>query len=260
MNPSHVVTVGDGFWNLRGALKLGGVINIGTHASLVRRQNGRYLILDACKLEPDARELVDRETDGGERIDAVLHLHPFHTLFAASLHEIYPKAKVYGTARHRERCPTVPWQAETTDQPSLHELFADDLDFMVPRGVDFIPTNQNLHFSSVLAFHRASKTLHVDDTLNYIRLPWPIRVFKRDHLSFHPSLAQVLERRAGAARDFRAWTQELLERTRSVENLVAAHMSTLVGRAPDGPALAERIEIAVRAVDGKLAAHERRWG
>ncbi len=260
MKASHVVPVGDGFWNLRGEMKLGGVIDIGTHASLVRRRNGRYLILDACKLEPEARELVDRETDGGELIDAVLHLHPFHTLFAAALHEIYPKAKLYGTARHRERCPTLPWQPETTDQPSLHQLFADDLDFMVPRGIDFIPSNQSLHFSSVLAFHRASKTLHVDDTLNYIRLPWPIRVIKRDHLSFHPSLSQVLERRAGAARDFRAWTQELLERTRSVENLVAAHMSTLVGRAPDDSPLVRLFEIAIRAIEEKLATHERRWG
>ena len=260
MKASYVVPVGEGFWNLRGKMKIGGVVDIGTHASLVRRQNGRFLLLDACHFEPEVRQFVDLETRGGTEIDAVLHLHPFHTLFARRIHEAYPGAKLYGTARHRERLSDLPWEPQTTDQESLHALFADDLEFTVPRGVDFIPSNENLHFASVLAFHRPSKTLHVDDTLNYVRLPWPLTAWKRDLLSFHPSLSKVLEHRPGAARDFRAWAGELVERARSVENLVAAHTSPLVGRNSRGPALADRIESAARRVEKKLAAHERRWG
>ena len=79
--------------------------------------------------------------------------------------------------------------------------------------VDFISANENVHFSSVLVLHRASKTIHVDDTLMYVRLPRMMGAFGlTDVMSFHPTLPKALEKRAGAARDFRDWTEELTER------------------------------------------------
>jgi hypothetical protein len=255
-----VIQVSDGFWNLRGTLRLAGVVDIGTQASLVRRENGSYVLLDACALEADTRRWVDEQTNRGEAIEAVLHLHPFHTLFVRRLHELYPRARLHGTARHQRMAPDLPWQRERTDEASLHELFAGDLEFSVPRGVDLIPSNERLHFSSVLAFHPRSRTLHVDDTLNYLRLPKLIRPLKEDVLSFHPSLAGVLERRRGAIRAFREWIDELLERTRSVENLCAAHAGVLLGRDNTGPSIRARIENATRGIERKLVAHEARYG
>ncbi len=255
-----VLEIGEGFYNLRGALTVRGVLPIGTQASLVRRKSGGFILLDAIDLDPDARRFVDELTKRGEAVEAVLHLHPFHTLFVQRAHALYPEAKLYGTARHKRLAPELPWEALSTDQAELHALFSDELEFSVPKGVDFIPSNENLHFSSVLAFHRASRTLHVDDTLNYVRLPRPLSIFKKDMLGFHPTLGRVLERRAGAAKDFRAWTRELAERVRTIDNVCAAHTSALLGRKNTGPSVAERVESAIQKVESKLAAHEARFG
>lgn len=259
MPPANVIHVGEGFWNIRGSLKIGGILDVKTHASLVRRKSGGYVLLDACEMDEATSSFIAEETGGGERIEAVLHLHPFHTIFVRALHERYPAVKLYGTARHKRLAPELAWEREETDQQALHALFAEDLDFSVPRGVDFIPSNENLHFSSVLAFHSASKTLHVDDTLCYAKLPAPLSWWKKEMLAFHPSFAKVLERRAGAVRDFRGWTTELVDRVRSVENLCAAHTSVLL-RDAGGPPIAERVADAVRGLEGKLAAHERKYG
>ena len=143
----------------------------------------------------------------------------------------FPQAKLYGTARHVPRLPELPWEALRTEDPELHAMFAEDFDFSVPRGVDFISANENVHFSSVLVLHRASKTIHVDDTLMYVRLPRLMRVVGLpDAMSFHPTLAKALEKRAGAANDFRDWAEELAERWRDAENLCAAHTATLTSR------------------------------
>lgn len=64
----------------------------------------------------------------------------------------------------------------------------------------FVPSTD----ASVLAIHRRSQTLHVDDTLNWEPLPWGAR------LAFHLSLRFVLQSRAGAATDFRVWATELI--------------------------------------------------
>ena len=260
MAKNRVLELGEGFWNIRGTFRIAGLLDIGTQASLVRRKSGGYVVLDACGIDPETRRLIDSKTGGGDAIEAILHLHPFHTMAVQALHEVAPRAKLYGTARHHRLLPELPWQKERTEEAALHALFADDFDFFVPRGVDFIPSDERLHFSSVLALHRASKTLHVDDTLNYVRFPTPIRFVKKDSLAFHPSLSRVLERRAGAARDFRAWAAELVERSRGLENLCAAHTSALLARHRAGPSIAERIESATHAVEKKLAAHERRFG
>lgn len=258
--PSNVIEVADGFWNIRGSYKIAGVYDLGTHASLVRRANGKLVLLDACAIEGEARRWLDEQTRRGEDLEAILHLHPFHTLHVRSVHEAYPRAKLYGTARHHTKLAGLPWEPLLTEDAALHALFRDDLGFSVPRGVDFVPADENLHFASVLAFHHASKTLHVDDTLIYMRLPWPVRLFKTDLTRLHPTLAKVLERRKGAVADFRAWASELVELTRDVKNLCAAHSTTLLAATNTGDSIVARVEAAVRDAEGKLAAHERTYG
>jgi len=251
--------LGHGFYNLRGSFRLLG-IDLKTQASLVRLSGGGFVLLDAIDLDEDQARWLDAMTDGGEALEAVLHLHPFHTVSVRSMHERYPNAKLHGTARHRSKRDDLPWEDLHTDEPELHARYADDLTFTVPRGVELVPANPNVHFSSVLVAHPASKTLHVDDTLIYAKLPKPLRWAKKDTLRFHPTLAKALERRAGAAGDFRAWVHELVDLTADLDQLCAAHTHVLRVERDGGPPIADRIERALGKVDRTLAKHERAYG
>ena len=258
----NLIRIADDFWNIRGSFRIGGVIDVGTQASLVRLANGKFVFLDAYGFDREVREEVDRLTGGGENIQAVLNLHPFHTVHVERLYEMYPQAYLYGTARHRSRFPDLPWEKLNTEDPRLHAQFADDFEFQVPRGVDFISANEHVHFSSVLAYHRSSRTIHVDDTLMYIRLPGPMRAIGLSNVvSFHPTLAKALEKRPGAAQDFRAWATDLARRWPDAENLCAAHTATLTAlQNKQGPSIAARILTALEKVGKVLDAHQKKYG
>lgn len=259
--PPHTLQLADDFWNIRGSFKIGGLIDIGTQSSLVRRANGRFVFLDAYSLPDPVEREVNALTNGGKDIEAILNLHPFHTVHVRKVHAQYPHAKLYGTARHLSRFPELPWESARTEDPELHAMFAEDFDFSVPRGVDFVSANENVHFSSVLVLHRASKTLHVDDTLTYIRLPKAIRrLGPKDTVRFHPTLAKALEKRRGAARDFCTWATELAESWRDAENLCAAHTATLTARKNQGASIHARLLNALDKVSGALKMHERKYG
>jgi hypothetical protein len=257
----NIIEVGDGFWNIRGSFKIGGIIEIGTHASLIRRSNGRFVFLDSYALSGEVERRVLELTNGGKDIEAILNVHPFHTVFARKMHERFPDARLYGTARHLSRFPELPWEAERTEDPALHAMFADDFHFSVPRGVDFISSNENVHFSSVLVLHQASKSIHVDDTLMYIRFPKAARLLGRtDSLTFHPTLGKALQKRAGAARDFRQWAEGLAERWRDAENLCAAHTATLTAAKNRGATIHDRMLEALAKANRTLKAHESKHG
>jgi hypothetical protein len=256
-----IVTVRDGFWNFRGSFKIGGVIDVGTQSALVRLESGRFVLLDSYALSRSARRLVSDQTDGGERLEAVINLHPFHTLHVRTVFRWYPHAVYYGTERHHRMFPDLPWAETCSEDPALHERYGDDFDFSVPRGVDFVSADENVHFSSVLAYHPASKTIYSDDTLMYLRLPQVARWFGLgDSVGFHPTLARALEQRAGAAQDFRTWARELLDHWGAAENLCAAHTAALLATENRGASIGERIASALDRVESTLANHERKYG
>ncbi|MEM7138436.1 MAG: hypothetical protein AAF500_17785 [Myxococcota bacterium] len=254
----RVLQISDGFWNVRGSFKIGGVVDIGTHASLVRRANGKFVWLDAYTLTGDTAREIDALTDGGSAIEAILNLHPFHTVHVRRAHERYPHAKLYGTARHQSKYPELPWESPRTEDAECHALFEEDFAFSVPRGVDFISHNENIHFSSVLAMHKPSNTLHVDDTLMCIKLPKLLGGAHR--VSFHPTLAKALERRAGACADFRAWAKELCDQWEGAAHLCAAHTAALTPGRNGGEPIRVRIERALQKADKTLRAHEAKHG
>ncbi|MEJ2383703.1 MAG: hypothetical protein P8Y54_04815 [Xanthomonadales bacterium] len=258
---NDIITVADGYWNFRGSFRVAGLIDVGTQSALVRLASGRYVLLDSYTLSRAARRLVSEQTDGGEELEAVINLHPFHTVHVRQVHEWYPEAVLYGTARHHERFPDLPWAETRSEDPALHKRYADDFEFTVPRGVDFVSANESVHFSSVLAYHRASRTIYSDDTLMYLRLPQLLRWFGLgDSLSFHPTLAKALERRAGAAQAFRDWAEELIGAWGAAENLCAAHTAALLAAENSGAPIRERLMAALRRVESTLAAHERTFG
>ncbi len=248
-----LIHVADDFWNIRGSFKIFKVVDIGTHASLVRRANGRFVLLDAYTLSGETEQQVRDLTDGGAAVDAILNLHPFHTIHVRRSHEQFPQARLYGTTRHIAKAPDLPWQPEHTDSPALHALF-DEFTFTVPRGVDFISSNENVHFSSVLAIHNASRTLHVDDTLMHTQLPVVGGV------RFHPTLNKALQPRAGAASEFREWAKQFAEQCADVDNLCAAHTRALLKADTQSNTISARILDALERVEGVLQAHEKRHG
>ena len=249
----RVVRIADGFWNIRGSFKVARLVDIGTQASLVRLSSGGFVLLDAYTLRGKvAREVLDL-TDQGRSVEAILNLHPFHTVHVKAVAAQFPGARLYGTARHVARAPDLPWQDLHTDDAELHDQFAEDFAFTVPRGVDFISADERLHFSSVIALHRGSRTLHVDDTLTWVSLPFV------GGLVFHPTLKSVLQRRPGAAAEFRAWADELIALCGDVDHLCTAHTRRLPPSGA-GPTAADRVRQALTRVDKVLVAHEARYG
>ena len=256
----HIRQISSDFWNIRGDFKIAGFVNIGTHASLVRRGNGKFVLLDAYTLQGEVKEQIDAISRNGNDIEAIINLHPFHTIHVRQAHEQYPNAKLYGTQRHIEKFPNLDWQAELSNSDEFADLFADDFEFSVPAGVDFISSNEHLHFSSVLAYHKASKTIHSDDTLMYLQLPGLLGKIMEPEITFHMTLAKTLERRAEAALDFRAWATQLAEQWGGAENLCAAHSAILLGSENQSASIANRILTALKKVENALQLHEKKFG
>lgn len=254
-----ILKISDDFWNIRGEFRVFGVLNIGTQASLVRRSNGKFVLLDAYTLQDNIKQQVDSLTNNGADIEAIINLHPFHTIHVAKAHANYPNAKLYGTQRHLDKLSDLPWQTELTNSNEFASLFSDDFEFSVPRGVDFISNNQNLHFSSVLAYHIASKTIHVDDTLMFFKLPGLLGVLKMPEVSFHMTLSKTLERRKGAADDFRLWVAQIAEQWCDAEVLCAAHSQTLIVK-NGTPSIAAMIMIALQREERTLRHHQNKFG
>jgi hypothetical protein len=256
-----IIAVSEDFWNIRGEFKIGGVVNIGTQASLVRLASGNFLFLDSYAINSTLREEISELVDDTGEIEAIINLHPFHTVHVERMHELYPEARLYGTARHLERFPDLPWEEVRSEDPELHEWYAEDFEFTIPEGVDFISANENVHFSSVMAYHKASDTIHCDDTLMYIVLPRLLRlVGKRDLLSFHPTLSLALEKRPGAAADFRNWAQSLIDDWGDAQNLCAAHSQALLADTNRGGPIRARLQKALARVKLQLKGHELRYG
>lgn len=255
-----VIKISDTFWNFRGVFKLKGLIDIGTHASLVKQKNGRFVLLDAYTFNAEQMAKLDELTNQGELVDAIINLHPFHTIHVKKAHELFPNAKLYGTCRHHERFPELPWEPEMTESVPFAELFADDFCFSVPRGVDFVSPNENLHFASVLAYHPDSKTIHSDDTLMYAPLPGVLKKLKAPEIEFHMTLKWTLERRSGAADEFKQWADDLAKAWYDAQHLCAAHTDVRLADETQTLSVADGIYNALAKVDKVLEAHRRKYG
>lgn len=246
------------FWNIRGAFKVAGLIDLGTHMSLVQRDDGRFIVIDSYAASGPDREEFRKLTAEGEAIDAIINVHPFHTIHCRAMHEFAPKARLFGTRRHRQRAPDLPWMEQLIEEPSTQQMFAGDLEFAVPDGVDFVCENENVHVASVLVRHRSSGIVHVDDTLNVLAAPGPLgRLLPQSRLKFHPLLARALQRRPGAVQDFERWAVGIADRWKETPIVCAAH-SAVRRLSPGG--WHEEILAALSAVEKKLDAHRLRHG
>ncbi len=214
----------ENFWNIRGDFKIAHVINIGTHMSLVRKPDGRFILIDAYEPgEQDRSELMIL-TENGALVDAVLNVHPFHTVHCKFVHETLPHARLIGTQRHHEQKPQLDWDPALIEDVATQQQFGDLFDFSIPAGLEFVPEDESVHASSVLVRHRQSGIVHVDDTLMYLAPPSLIQlVVPRPKLRFHPKLAEALQKRVGAADEFVRWARDLARDWSDTRIVCAAH-------------------------------------
>ena len=252
-----IAQLADGFWRITGEFKVGGLVDLGTQASLVRLENGNFVFLDSYTLPADVHREVLRIVDDAS-VEAILNLHPFHTLHCEWMHAAFPAAKLYGTARHAEHLPKLPWQETRCEDVALAERYGGDFAFSTPEGVPMVCSDENVHFSSVLALHRASGTLHVDDTLVYLSKGPPLSLLPMTgRLSFHPTLKKALNPEAGAADDFREWAIALGIDWADTRRIAAAHNAVLELEQGEFP---ELIGSALGRAKPVLDAHREEYG
>lgn len=248
----------ENFWNLRGPQRVAGVINVGTHMSVVRRTNGRFVVVDAAPLDGAQRDALLSLTDGGTLVDAVVHVHPFHTLNVETLHRLLPSVPIHGTARHRRKVPTVPWAGEPIEAWGADNPLAEVFELSIPDGVDFVCPDERVHVASVLIRHRQSGIVHVDDTLNVMAAPGVLgRVLPQSSLRMHPMLGKALTPRRGAADAYVAWARDLARRWADTPFVCAAHSA--VRELPAG-GFTHEVLAALDRVSPTLQRHRQQHG
>lgn len=248
----------DNFWNLRGVFRVAGVVNIGTHMSLVQRAKGRFVVIDGCALDDAQRDVLMALTGQGAQVEAVVHVHPFHTLHVEATHRLFPAATLYGTARHRLKAPALPWTGPPVEQWGGQHPLADLFELSVPDGVDFVCADEQVHVASVLVRHRKSRIVHVDDTFNVVAAPGALgRLLPQSSLHMHPMLARALTPSAGAADAYAAWARALASRWADTPTVCAAHSA--VRQLPKG-GFAREVTAALDRVAGTLDRHRARHG
>jgi hypothetical protein len=246
------------FWNVRGVYRVAGLLDIGTHMSLMQRPGGRFVVVDGCALDAKQRGAIMALTGHGERVDAVVHVHPFHTMHVEATQRLFPDAALHGTARHRQRFPSLPWSDTPVEDWTPQHPFADVFDLSVPDGVDFVSADERVHVASVLVRHRQSRIVHVDDTFNVIAAPGFLgRMMPASSLRMHPMLARALQPVAGAADAYAGWARALASRWADTRIVCAAHSA--LRQLPDG-GFAGEAEAALDRVSRTLDRHRARYG
>ncbi len=246
------------FWNIRGVHRIGGVLDIGTQMSLVRRADGRFVVVDGCALDAAQRDALLALTGNGREVDAVVHVHPFHTLHVEATQRMFPGAALHGTARHRRQAPGLPWSRTPVEQWGDEHPLSDVFDLSVPDGLQFTCPDERVHTASVLLRHPASGVVHVDDTLNVLAAPgWLGALLPQSSLRMHPLLARALEPVAGAADAYAAWTRALAARWADTRIVCAAHSA--VRHLPEG-GFAREVLAALDKVSDTLDKHRARYG
>ncbi|UJR11218.1 hypothetical protein I4U23_015399 [Adineta vaga] len=227
--------VGSGFWNIRGCYKMfAQKVDIGTHMSIVRLNDGNFVIFDTVELDDHLKEQIDELTDNGHLIEGVIGTHSFHTRSFLDFYKTYPLAAYYGTPRHLRQIPEIPWLG-SLDDCNIRQKWEPDVEMRITAGGEFVnPRHGSSHLMSVFIYHRASKTLHVTDTIMYTDKFKPILRFfgmTRGVIIFHPSIkTHGLHPTADAPLLFRDWMRNMLQDW-PFENLCCAHLDVKLGGA-----------------------------
>ena len=215
-----IVDLGSGFWNIRGTFRIGGVLNIGTQCSLVKLASGRFVFLDSYALSDDIRAKVMALTNDGQDVEAILNVHPFHTVHCAQMAKDFPQAIMYGSSRHQKKIPEVQWSNDLVESEAVAQRYPE-LDFSLSQGVHYISPNEMIHAGSLLVFHPASKSLHVDDT--FMNPPSKLLRAVLPEIMLHPTTKKALKNEPNAGKQYCDWATSLAHEWRDVRHFCAAH-------------------------------------
>jgi len=229
--------IGTNFWNVRAHFPMmKGLVDIGTHMSIIKLSTGKFLVISTVQLNPDLKHEIDTLTNNGADIEAVIATHPFHTLAFPAFYQSYPKAPFYGTPRHMRRQKDIPWAGTVNDPVVMKKWESEGVFMRIPDGGDFVapvPEEYN-HWSSVWVFHRDSKTIHIDDTINYFSNPSVLMKVvgkKKGCMEFHDSLkGPALYPKPESPGQFKTWVESLLKDW-DFDNMCCAHIGNKIGGA-----------------------------
>lgn len=212
-----------------------GLLDVGTHMSIIQLPNNKFLVVDTIEISPDLKAEIDQLTNNGDDIEAVVATHPFHTLWFPKFYELYPKPAYFGTPRHLRVQKGIPWKGHVGDT-RVREQWAPEVQMRIPAGGEFenpLPESTN-HFSSCWLYHAPTKTVHVDDTIMLICKPgFLLRLggLSDGQMRFHPSMTGPgLYPHTGAPNEFRDWVLQTCKDWQ-FDNFCAAHMGNKLGGA-----------------------------
>ncbi|WP_435950868.1 hypothetical protein [Psychrobacter sp. DM8] len=217
--------LGAGFWSIRGSFVRSGIIDIGNQTSLIQLASGKFIFLDSYTLTGEVRDQVMALTNDGADVEAVLNVHPFHTVHCEQMAKDFPQATFYGSSRHPEQAPKVDWSEDLVESDAVAKRYPE-LKFSVPKGIHYIAPDDSVHASSLLVFHPASQTIHVDDTFE---IP-PSKRFNevQADLDFHPTTIKALKEEPDAGKQYGDWVTQLAHDWREVRNFCGAHSGLVV--------------------------------
>ena len=215
-----IYDLGAGFWSIRGSFIKNGILDIGNQCALVKLQSGRFILLDSYTLTGDVREQVMALTNEGRDVEAVLNVHPFHTVHCAQVAKDFPQAIFYGSSRHPKQVPEVQWADDLVESEAVAKRYPE-LKFSMSEGIHYISPNEMIHTGSLLAFHPASKSLHVDDT--FMSPPTKLLEAVLPELLLHPTTKKALKDEPDAGKQYCDWAANLAHEWREVRNFCAAH-------------------------------------
>lgn len=183
-------------------------MDIGTQMSLIRLNNGKFLVVDTCDVSDSAKSEIDTLTENGSLIEAVIATHPFHTMYFSSFYKIYPHAAFYGTPRHIRNINSIPWCGLITDPEVMKSWEVHDVYIRITQGADFVNPAM-----SALVYHQESRTLHDNDTIN---------AHPDGTMDFHPQVLNGLFRTADGPGQFYSFIRSIIEEW-DFKNLAAGH-------------------------------------
>lgn len=104
--------------------------------SIIQLQNGRFLIIDTVAMNDIVKQELMELTNNGTKIEAVIAVHPFHTLAYPAFYKLFPKVKYYGTPRHLRKLTEINWsgQLDNDDNKNLLTKWAPEVELRIPDG------------------------------------------------------------------------------------------------------------------------------